>query len=478
MERAVMSQTAAAAMDELIRLLRTDKPLWVKSPSDGRYVIHRDSYEKTFPRPNHFPSCSTARIESSKHSALVTMNATQLVDMFLDADKWMDLFATIVTKAKTIQILETGMVGNKSGSLQMMYEEMHVLSPFVPPREFYFLRHCQQIESGLWVVADVSYTFFIETSHSSWKLPSGCMIQEMPNGCSKITWVEHVEVDDKTQTNRLYRDHICGASAYGSERWVLTLQRMCDRLSISNGKITRHILHFGGEGRKSIMKLCHRMVKSFCCMLNMSRKLDFPQVSEETNSGVRVSVRLSTEPGQTNGIIVSAATSLWLPLPSQTVFSLLKDEKMRLQWDVLCNGNPVNEIANISTGNIPGNCISIIRPFVPSENNMMLLQECCNSEFLGAMVVYAPISIPAMNIAINGDDSTDIPILPSGFIVSGDRGVAANSSGSLLTVAFQILVSSHSSSKELNMQSVATVNTLVTSTVQRIKALLNCSNLD
>ena len=84
MERAVMFETAATAMDELIRLLRTNEPLWVKSPSDGRYVIQRDSYEKTFPRATHLRS-SCARIESSKDSALVTMNATQLVDMLLDA---------------------------------------------------------------------------------------------------------------------------------------------------------------------------------------------------------------------------------------------------------------------------------------------------------------------------------------------------------------------------------------------------------
>ncbi|XVF80787.1 hypothetical protein PTKIN_Ptkin15bG0103200 [Pterospermum kingtungense] len=466
MERAMMYETAATAMDEVIRLLRTNEPLWVKSPSDGRYVIERDSYEKTFPRANINFRSSGARIESSKDSALVTMNAMQLVDMLLDADKWVDLFPTIVTKAKTIQTLERGMVrGNNNGSLQLMYEEMNVLSPFVPPREFYIVRHCQQIESGLWVVADVS---FKQTNSHSWKLPSGCMIQEMPNGCSKITWVEHVEVEDKRYTHRLYRDLVGGGWAYGSERWVITLQRMCERLSILNEEI---ITDFGGagitlvEGRNSIMKLSHRMVKSFCSILNMSDELDFPQVSEETNSGVRVCVRHSMEPGQTKGMIVAAATSLWLPLRCQTVFNSLKDEKIRHEWDVLCNGNPVNEIANISTGNVAGNCISII-------------QECCNSECLGGLVVYAPIGIPAINIAINGEDSSNIPILPSGFIVSADKGVAANSGGSLLTLAFQILVSSPLSSKELNIQSVATVNTLVTSTVQRIKALLNCSNFD
>ncbi|GLT57689.1 hypothetical protein SLA2020_306430 [Shorea laevis] len=490
MEKALMSETAASAVDELIRLLRINEPLWVKSQTDGRYVIQRDSYEKIFPKANHFKS-SSARFESSKDSGLVSMSAMQLVDMFLDSDKWVDLFPTIVTKAKTIQVLEAGMIGNKSGCLQLMYEQMHILSPLVPPREFYFLRHCQQIEAGLWVVVDVSYDFLKEVPRS-WKLPSGCMIQDMPNGCSKVTWIEHIEVDDKSQTHRLYRDLICGSAAYGSGRWVISLQMMCERLAFLAGEsVPSH--DFGGvitmpEGRRNIIKLAHGLVKSFCSILSMSGKLDFPQLSEVNNSGVRVSVRKSTEAGQPNGMIVSAASSLWLPLPHESVFSFFRDEKMRVQWDVLSCGNPVSEIAHISTGFNPGNFISIIRPFVPTESNMVILQECSTNS-LGSLVIYAPIDIPAMNAAISGEDPSKIPMLPSGFIISGDgrpdtggsASTSANvapSGGSLLTVAFQILVSSPSLSKELNMESVANVNTLISSTIQRIKAALRCSNLD
>jgi hypothetical protein len=79
------------------------------------------------------------------------------------------------------------------------------------------------------------------------------------------------------------------------------------------------------------VKLSHRMVKNFCGILSMSGKLDFPQLSEVNNSGVRVSVRSSTEPGQPYGMIVSAATSLWLPLPPQNVFNFFRDERTRVQ---------------------------------------------------------------------------------------------------------------------------------------------------
>ncbi|KAM2710844.1 hypothetical protein EV2_048370 [Malus domestica] len=205
------------------------------------------------------------------------------------------------------------------------------------------------------------------------------------------------------------------------------------------------------------MKLCQRMVKNFCGMLSMAES-------------------------RQHGMIVSVATSLWLPLPSETVFNFFKDEKNRVQWDVLSNGNPVHEIANISTRTHPGDCICVIRPFINTENNMSMLQESYTDP-LGSLFVYAQVDIPALNVAVSGEDSSNIPILLSGFVISGDgraeiTGDSGNSrvGGSLLTVAFQILVSSPSISKQMNMESVATVDTLISSTVQKIQVALNCSS--
>lgn len=85
------------------------------------------------------------------------------------------------------------------------------------------------------------------------------------------------------------------------------------------------------EGRRSVMDLSHRMVKNFWAMLNMSSKLDFPHWSELNNSGVSVSVRQSNGPGQPSGMIVSAASSLWLPISCETLFNFFQDEKTRSQ---------------------------------------------------------------------------------------------------------------------------------------------------
>ncbi|KAH7850012.1 hypothetical protein Vadar_026533 [Vaccinium darrowii] len=448
MQKSLMFEKAVDAMGELTKLLQVNEPVWVKSPVDGRYILHRDSYNKLFPKLNHFKS-STARIESSKDSGAVAMSAIHLIEMFMDS----------------------------------MYEQMHIFSSLLSPREFYFLRYCKEVEPGIWVMVDMSYDWSSEDSPlQSWRLPSGCVVQDKSNGCSEVRWVEHVEVNDKSKTHRLYRDLVWGSLAYGAQRWIITLQRMSESIFL-------YPVIDMPEERKRVMDLSHRMVKNFWAMLNMSGKMDFPHWSELNNSGVRVSVRLSDGPGQPSGMVVSAASSLWLPLSCEALFNFFRDENSRSQWDVLSDGNPVHEIANISCGAHPGNCISIIQSFAPKDSNMLVLQESCIDP-LGSLIVYAPIDFSSIKSAISGEDSTNIPILPSGFIISGDgrcpdkgTGGASTSTGrktryggSLLTVAFQILECTHS--KQMNMDSVTTVNTLVSSSIQKIKAALDCSSVD
>ncbi|EYU41404.1 hypothetical protein MIMGU_mgv1a0024752mg, partial [Erythranthe guttata] len=395
-------------------------------------------------------------------------------------NKWKEIFPTIVTKATTLEVIDTGIFG---GLLHLMYQKMHILSPLVAPREFFFIRYFRQINSSTWVLVDVSYDFITQLQDSvptrSWRFPSGCIIQDISNGKSTVTWIEHVQVDDKLSTHRLYRDFVCGSQAYGAKRWIITLQRMCERFAFSNGLIATPTNELEGvieslEGKRNVMNLSRRMVESFFEVLCMSDKLDFPNPSEYQNSGVCVSLRKSNGPHQPDGFIVSAATSLWLPFSKEHLFNFFQDEKRRAQ--VLG--------CLISTGTHPGNRISIVQPFVPKENKMVVLQES-SIDSLGAAIIYAPMDLKALLSVVNGDDATKIPILPSGFVIStdgrassrGTNGASTSSNtgsgGSLLTVAFQILICHSQLTTQLNMESVATVHTLISSTVKKIKAALH-----
>ncbi|KAL2539667.1 Homeobox-leucine zipper protein HDG11 [Abeliophyllum distichum] len=409
------------------------------------------------------------------------MNGLALVDLFMDTSKWMEFFPTIVSRAITIEVVSSGILGSQIGTLQLMYEELQVLSPLVPTRQIYFLRFCQQIEQGSWAIVDVSYDLPHQESQfasscKAHRLPSGCLIQDMPNGYSKVTWVENWEIEDRAPIHRLYRDLIHSGLAFGAERWLSTLQRICERFAclMVTGNSTRDI---GGvipspEGKRSMMKLAQRMGQtSLKCEQHFIRAPD---------------------PGQPNAVVLGAATTIWLPISAQNIFNFFRDERTRPQWDVLSNQNPVQEVAHIANGAHPGNCISVLRA-LNTNQNMLILQESCIDKS-GSLVVYGPVDLQSINIAMSGADPSCIALLPSGFTISPDGrqqdqlqaggsdqgastsssiGIGGSSAGSLITIVFQILVSSPSA--KMSQESVTTVNNLIGNTVHQIKAALNCT---
>ncbi|XP_040874362.1 homeobox-leucine zipper protein HDG11 [Glycine max] len=492
MDSVQMLKIAEDAMEELMKLLSLNEPFWFRSLLDGKFNLRHDCYKRIFGRSNCL-SGPHVRMESSKDSRVVKMSGAQLVEMFLNSDKWVDLFPTIVKKAQTIQVLESGSSGNRNGALQLVNAEMHILSHLVPSREFLFLRYCKQIEVGIWAIGDVSIdssTYKTTVSHAR-RLPSGCLIQEKSSeGLCMVSWMEHVEVNEKMQTHNLFRDTICGNNAYGADRWVMTLERMCERFASYSAK-TIPSCETGGvvrspDVKRNIMHLTHRMVKMFCGNLDMQDNPNFPNLTRMNNNGVKLSIRVNhTGPNEPKGTIIGAAICFRVPLSPQIVFDNLIDNNKRAKWDTLCDGSAGHEIQRISTGSNPGNCISIMRPFIPKENNMVILQESY-VDALGSMLVFAPFYMEGLDLIMKGEDSSLFPILPSGLTISwdyqsnkvpeGQSGQVGQSRGSLVTLMFQLLASSTSKIDNVDMKLIGSINTLVTSTVEKIKDALNCSN--
>lgn len=137
------------------------------------------------------------------------------------------MFPCIIARTSTTEVISNGINGTRNGALQLvskshhvefyfrtnyyftrstisttcfptiynfyfqMQAELHVLSPLVPVREVNFLRFCKQHAEGVWAVVDVSIDTIRETSGATTfvncrKLPSGCVVQDMPNGYSKV----------------------------------------------------------------------------------------------------------------------------------------------------------------------------------------------------------------------------------------------------------------------------------------------------
>ncbi|KAF9617556.1 hypothetical protein IFM89_037368 [Coptis chinensis] len=385
----------------------------------------------------------------------------------LSTSRWAEMFPCMIARTSTADVISSGLGSTRNGALQLMHAELQVLSPLVPIREVNFIRFCKQHAEGVWAVVDVSVDTNRESQNSASfvtcrRLPSGCVVQDMPNGYSKVTWVEHAEYDANI-IHRLYRPLISSGMGFGAQRWIATLERQCECLAILMSTVPTND---------------HSAIEP---------------------ADVRVMTRKSIDdPGEPPGVVLSAATSVWLPVSPQKLFDFLRDERLRSEWDILSNGGPMQEMTHIAKGRDQGNCVSLLRASAMNANqsSMLILQETC-IDAAGSLVVYAPVDIPAMHVVMSGGDSAYVALLPSGFAIVPDgpgSGTGPNEptadskpngtttqisvgggGGSLLTVAFQILVNSLPTAK-LTVESVETVNNLISCTVQKIKAALHCES--
>ncbi|KAI4328035.1 hypothetical protein L6164_020431 [Bauhinia variegata] len=505
-EKSLAMELARSSMDELIKMCRATDPLWITSNENEREMLNLEEYARLFPWPLNLKHHSNElRTEASRDTAVVIMNSITLVDAFLDALKWMELFPTIVSRAKTVQVISSGASGHATGSLQLMYAELQVISPLVSTRETHFLRFCQQnAEEGTWVIVDFPIDSFQENFHPTYpnyrRRPSGCIIQDMPNGYSRVTWVEHAEVEEKP-VHQIFSNYVYSGMAFGAQRWLGVLGRQCERVA---SLMARNISDLGvipsPEARKNLMKLAQRMIRMFSQNMSTSGGQSWTAISDSPEDTVRITTRKITEPGQPNGVILSAISTTWLPYSHTHIFDLLRDERRRSQLDVLSNGNSLHEVAHIANGSHPGNCISLLRINVASnssQNVELMLQESCTDQS-GSLVVYTTIDVDSIQLAMSGEDPSSITLLPQGFMIvpmastsldtsnnamdgknsseSGSRSAGTVNSGCLLTVGLQVLASTIPSAK-LNLSSVTAINNHLCNTLHQIEAALcNTSN--
>ncbi|XP_024536343.1 homeobox-leucine zipper protein PROTODERMAL FACTOR 2 [Selaginella moellendorffii] len=490
-EKPLVAELAIIAMEELLALAQSREPLWILEENGAKESLNGEEYMQQFSR-GLGPTPVGLKSEVTRDTGLVMMNGAALVDTIMDAGRWMDMFSCIISRALTSEVLSTGVGGNWNNALQLMYAEFQVLSPLVPTREAYFLRYCKQHAEGVWAIVDVSVDGLRENPPPQLRnrlRPSGFLIQDMPNGYSKVTILQHMEYDDR-QVNNMYRGLVSSGLAFGAKRWLATLQRQCERLAVllATNISPRDLgVISNATGRRSMLKLAQRMTNNFCAGVSASTVHTWTTLSGSGEDDVRVMTRKSIDnPGEPPGIVLSAATSLWMPVSPQRVFEFLRDDRLRSEWDILSNGGSVQEMAHIAKGHDPGNVISLLRvnALNTSQSNMLILQESSTDES-GSLIVYAPVDIPAMNLVMQGGDPAYVALLPSGFAIlpEGPRSIgttpetssraSSGEPGCLLTVAFQILVSNVPTAK-LNLESVTTVNSLISCTVQRIKTALSC----
>ncbi|KAL9460533.1 hypothetical protein AB3S75_003689 [Citrus x aurantiifolia] len=479
-------------MEELKKMATACGPLWIRSLETGREILNYDEYVKEFSAENSSNGKSNRSIEASRDAGVVFVDLPKLVQSFMDVNQWKAMFPCLISKAATVDVICGGEGPNRNGAVQLMFAELQMLTPMVPTREVYFVRYCKQLSAEQWAIVDVSIDKVEENIDASLakcrKRPSGCIIEDKSNGHCKVTWVEHLECQKGT-VHTMYRSIVNSGLAFGARHWMTTLQLQCERLVFfmatnvptkdSSGVATL-------AGRKSILKLAQRMTWSFCRAIGASSYHVWNKVTSKTGEDIRVSSRKNlNDPGEPLGVILCAVSSVWLPVSPNVLFDFLRDEAHRNEWDIMSNGGPVQTIANLAKGQDRGNAVNI-QTMKSKENSMWLLQDSYTNAY-ESMVVYAPVDITGMQSVITGCDSSNIAILPSGFsilpdglesrplVITSRQEEKITEGGSLLSIAFQILTNNSPAAK-LTMESVDSVNTLISCTLRNIKTSLQCED--
>ncbi|XP_047314725.1 homeobox-leucine zipper protein GLABRA 2-like isoform X2 [Impatiens glandulifera] len=494
-DRSRVVKLVSQATEELITMATLGEPLWMRSVETGREILNYDEYKMRFPPP----STKTRHIEVSRETGVVFADITMLLKCFLDVNHWKEMFPCIISKADTIDVVELGHHRN-NGVVQLMFAELQMLTPIVPTREVRFVRHCKQLSAEKWVIVDVSIDNTIEDNNINdiasvvkfIKRPSGCIIEDKSNGCCKVTWVEHLEYCQNMSVPTMYRQIINDGTAFGAKRWLSTLQQQCERLiyfMATNvpSKDSNEIATL--TGRKSILRLAHRMSQKFCREIgasNLHKWTKLPNTKE--GDEIRVSYRKNlNDPEEPIGVILCAVSSVWLNVSHIVLADFLTDASRRHEWDMMSNGNPAQSLANLAKGQDRGNSVTIQKLIRSEKGKEKRILQDRSSNACESLVVYAALDVATLQSAMQqgGEESgAGVAMLPCGFCIHPDgmesRPMVITRSkveagGCFLTLAFQVLASS-CPTDELSIESaVESVTDLVSCTLTNIKTIFNYS---
>ncbi|XP_048322649.2 homeobox-leucine zipper protein ROC2 isoform X2 [Ziziphus jujuba] len=517
-------EVAVDSMEELTRMALVGEPLWKFDKKRNAEVLNDIEYMREYGHihatlmeimrmvevgePQSLPnldSSSESSIESeykptllpkeagqeslyseaSRDSAYFKMSASSFVELLMDLKQWSSLFSNIVSRAMVLGVLSSsGFQRNYDGTIQVMTAEFHASTPFIPHRESYFARYCKQLNHEMWGVVDVSLeNLFPYPSTVFRRRPSGCLIKDMPNGCSKVIWVEHVQVDSNL-VPYIFKPVVTSGFVFGARRWIDTVVRQCERFEalITPSTPNANGVFIPQPGRTSLLKLSERMMRSFFADVGGGTLNNWTSLPLSCAEGIKVMAKNSMDdPGKPPGTTLVFATSLGLSAPPKKLFNFLRQGDSRPKWDILSHGLSVNEVAYIHNGRDPLNRVSIMQVNASQNRVHMLYLQESRTDNTGSYVVYAPVEVSAMSMVFNGGNPDYVHILPSGFAILPDTDINQMNGetagcGSLLTVAFHV-VDRASTLDFIPLSSVNTIYHVITDTAMSIKAAVMSNNL-
>ncbi|KAK9950893.1 hypothetical protein M0R45_006359 [Rubus argutus] len=379
--------------------------------------------------------------EASRHSSIIRLSPIVIIQILMDVEQWSPVFCSMVTNAQLLEVLSPGEEESYKEQKQIMSAEFVLSTPKVPAREVQFVRYSHQQMDGSWIVVDVSVDewrkFQRRTTRSICrKRPSGCLIRDMQNGSSMVTWVENVDIQEKDkELHPKLRPFVESGFAFGARRWISTLQQEAERFIYSTGiNISPTDSAISPEGRRSLAMTAKKMVISFCSDTCNSTYHHWTSSNKSRQKNIEVKTnKRRGDPGKPPGLHRTAGCTVELISSQNRVFDYLSDIQNRPQWE--------------------------------AHNDILMLQECC-TDATGSYVIFAPIEKAVFQSMLCGVDQ-DIQLMPFGFFILPNVS-GSILEGTLLTMVFQLTVKNVSSK-----QAVHVVTQIVKDALQKIMEAVN-----
>ncbi|KAI9083090.1 hypothetical protein K1719_034994 [Acacia pycnantha] len=388
-------------------------------------------------------------VEASRDFAYLRMNPIDIAEWFMDVEKWSDVFFNIVSRATMLGILIDGVEGSLDGRLQVMSGEFQMATALVRTRVLF----CQI-------------------------LPSGCFIQFMPHhGYSKITWVEHVEADNR-ELNLTFRNLIKSGFAFGATRWVSALVRQYEYSQTLKEKYAPPedtLKTIPETGRMGMLKLGERMIRTFCTEISGVLRNQWNRLpsSSKDSEDVRVAIREHVaEPGQPSATSIVFSTSQRFRIAPRRLFDFLRNGRYRSMWDMLARGLCVQELSYIVKGKDPANRVSLMQVTDDEGTDVIHYIQESYTDKSGSYVVYAPVDEPAVTALLEGADPDMVGILPSGFAIVPDDIPKDDGPHSILTASFHIVYNYSTKSHDVPPRSLLVVKRILRDTLKAVKSFV------
>ncbi|VVB07325.1 unnamed protein product [Arabis nemorensis] len=268
-----------------------------------------------------------------------SVDASSLAASLMNPAIWPKIFPSIVGEVST--------EAQHPKVQRINVDFMPQICPLVQTRNVKLLRCWRRIETDTWVIADISQYFSSYARHlrpKFMRFPSGCLIQRITNGLSKVTVLEHWVYKEEEYMNR------SDPNSTFALKWLNDLQRQYwDNTCLTSiPSIGNHIQIFEPICQTNLLKLSSIMVSIFCtgvCGI-AGQKWELLGLFGSVNN-IRVLTRDTQSGAPCN--LVSVTGMATMQAKPETVIGLINRARKQDIWNYLQSVEDMREMIQASS---------------------------------------------------------------------------------------------------------------------------------